>query len=200
MLHRDPSVWGPEPEKFNPDNFSREAEAARPPNAFKPWGNGQRACIGRQFAMQEATLVIGMLLQRFQLFDHKKYQLKIKESLSIKPDGFTLKVKPRPGRTRSALVPGAAVANQNEAPSREGREAAEPRHEGDRALRLQSRHHRGTGPRHRQFGGAERFRHRRWPTSIRMRRRICRRRAPSSSPALPTTARRRTMRRASSNG
>jgi cytochrome P450/NADPH-cytochrome P450 reductase len=117
MLHRDSSVWGPEPEKFNPENFSREAEASRPPNAFKPWGNGQRACIGRQFAMQEATLVIGMLLQRFQLFDHKKYQLKLKESLSIKPDGFTLKVKQRPGRTRSALVPGAAVANQNEVPA-----------------------------------------------------------------------------------
>ena len=110
MLHRDPTVWGPEPEKFNPDNFSREAEAKRPPNAFKPWGNGRRACIGRQFAMQEATLVLGMLLQRFQLFDHKNYQLKIKESLSIKPDGFTIKVKPRPGRVHSVAVPGAATA------------------------------------------------------------------------------------------
>ncbi|GLS28610.1 cytochrome P450 / NADPH-cytochrome P450 reductase [Mesorhizobium albiziae] len=114
MLHRDPSVWGPNPEVFNPDNFSREAEASRPPNAFKPWGNGQRACIGRQFAMQEATMVLGMILQRFQLFDHKKYQLKIKETLSIKPDGFTIKVKPRPGRTRSAVVLGAALASQND--------------------------------------------------------------------------------------
>ncbi|BCH24465.1 bifunctional cytochrome P450/NADPH--P450 reductase [Mesorhizobium sp. L-8-3] len=114
MLHRDPSVWGPEPEKFNPDNFSREAEAARPAHAFKPWGNGQRACIGRQFAMQEATLVLGMILQRFQLFDHLKYQLKIKESLSIKPDGFRIKVKPRPGRTRSAFVPGAVLADQGD--------------------------------------------------------------------------------------
>lgn len=115
MLHRDPSVWGPEPEKFNPENFSREAEAKRPPDAFKPWGNGQRACIGRQFAMQEATLVMGMLLQRFQFFDHKKYQLKIKESLSIKPDGFTLKVKLRPGLTRSAAVPGGAVQEKADA-------------------------------------------------------------------------------------
>ncbi len=115
MLHRDPTVWGPEPEKFNPENFSREAEAARPVDAFKPWGNGQRACIGRQFAMQEATLVLGMLLQRFQFFDHKKYQLKIKESLSIKPDGFTLKVRERPGRTRSVTVPGAALAGATEA-------------------------------------------------------------------------------------
>lgn len=117
MLHRDPSVWGPEPEKFNPDNFSREAEASRPANAFKPWGNGQRACIGRQFAMQEATLVIGMLLQRFQFFDHQKYQLKLKESLSIKPDGFKLKVRQRPGRLRSAAISGAAAtSNPSEAP------------------------------------------------------------------------------------
>ncbi len=29
-LHRDPSVWGPDPEAFDPENFSREAEAARP--------------------------------------------------------------------------------------------------------------------------------------------------------------------------
>lgn len=114
MLHRDPSVWGPNPEKFDPENFSREAMEARPAHAFKPWGNGQRACIGRQFAFQEATLVLGMLLQRFQLFDHMKYQLKIKESLSIKPDGFKIKVKPRPGRTRSAVVPGASLASQND--------------------------------------------------------------------------------------
>ncbi|MGB3501517.1 MAG: cytochrome P450 [Mesorhizobium sp.] len=126
MLHRDPSVWGPEPEKFNPENFSREAERERPVNAFKPWGNGERACIGRQFAMQEATLVMGMLLQRFQFFDHKNYQLKIKESLSIKPDGFTLKVKQRPGRMRSAVVPGQA-ANQS-LPVEQPKIAKRPKH------------------------------------------------------------------------
>src|SRR5258705_199761 len=49
-LHRDPSVWGPNPDVFNPDNFSPEAEAKRPVNAWKPFGNGQRACIGRGFA------------------------------------------------------------------------------------------------------------------------------------------------------
>lgn len=128
MLHRDPKVWGPEPERFDPENFSREAEAARPVNAYKPFGNGQRACIGRQFAMQEATLVLGMILQRFQLFDHTRYQLKIKETLSIKPDGFRIKVKPRPGRTRGAMVPAAgapqAVAGAAGAPGM----AARPRH------------------------------------------------------------------------
>jgi cytochrome P450/NADPH-cytochrome P450 reductase len=109
MLHRDTAVWGDRAEEFDPEQFSREAEMARPTNAYKPFGNGQRACIGRQFAMQEATLVLGMILQRFQLQDHARYQLKIKETLSIKPDGFKIRVRPRPDRTRSKLVPGAAV-------------------------------------------------------------------------------------------
>lgn len=99
-LHRDKSIWGENPDAFNPDNFSREAEAARPDYAYKPFGNGKRACIGRQFALQEAILVLGMILQRFQLFDHKNYQLKIKETLSLKPDGFTIKVKLREGLVR----------------------------------------------------------------------------------------------------
>ncbi|MEM6439831.1 MAG: cytochrome P450, partial [Pseudomonadota bacterium] len=104
MLHRDPSVWGPDAEKFDPENFSREAVAARPSHAYKPFGNGQRACIGRQFAMQEATLVLGMILQRFELVDHETYQLKIKESLSIKPDGFRMKVRMRDDVVRGKLV------------------------------------------------------------------------------------------------
>ena len=95
MLHRDKSVWGEDAELFNPDNFTREAEAKRPANAYKPFGNGQRACIGRQFAMQEATLVLGMLLHRFRLIDHNRYQLKIKETLTLKPSGFKIRVRTR---------------------------------------------------------------------------------------------------------
>jgi cytochrome P450 / NADPH-cytochrome P450 reductase len=102
MLHRDPSVWGPDAEEFNPDHFSPEAQAQRPANAFKAFGNGQRACIGRQFAMQEATLALGMILQNFELIDDRHYQLAIKETLTQKPDGFTIQVRRRrttPART-----------------------------------------------------------------------------------------------------
>ena len=109
MLHRDKSVWGEDAEKFNPDNFTKEAIAARPVNAYKPFGNGQRACIGRQFAMQEAVLAIGMILQRFELVDHENWQLKIKESMSIKPDGLRMKVRMRKDIQRSNLVPGASA-------------------------------------------------------------------------------------------
>ena len=109
-LHRDPSVWGPNPDAFDPENFSREAEAARPINAWKPFGNGQRACIGRGFAMHEAALAIGMILQRFKLIDVNRYQMVLKETLTIKPDGFRIKVRPRSEKDRGAHGGSEAVA------------------------------------------------------------------------------------------
>src|SRR6201993_3129386 len=109
-LHRDPSVWGPNPDAFDPENFSREAEAARPVNAWKPFGNGQRACIGRGFAMHEAALAIGMILQRFKLIDVNRYQMHLKETLTIKPDGFKIKVRPRTEKDRGAYTGRAAPA------------------------------------------------------------------------------------------
>ena len=112
-LHRDPSVWGPNPDVFDPENFSREAEAKRPPNAWKPFGNGQRACIGRGFAMHEAALALGMILQRFKLLDHTRYQMHLKETLTIKPDGFKIKVRARSDKDRTIVAnrPGTAVAD-----------------------------------------------------------------------------------------
>jgi len=99
MLHRDKHIWGENPEQFNPDQFSPEIQSTIPPNAYKPFGTGQRACIGRQFASQEATLVLAMILQRFELIDFANYHLKTRQTLTIKPDNFHIKVKLRVGRT-----------------------------------------------------------------------------------------------------
>jgi cytochrome P450 / NADPH-cytochrome P450 reductase len=126
-LHRDRSVWGERAEAFDPDNFAHERERARPINAYKPFGNGQRACIGRQFAMQEATLVIGMMLQRFRLIDHHRYQLRLKETLTIKPEGLKIKVRARvhkPATASSATATsGPATAGTSRA---QGNGAAAP--------------------------------------------------------------------------
>src|SRR5262249_6861070 len=126
-LPRDRSVWGPNPDASNPDNFSREAEAARPVNAWKPFGNGQRACIGRGFAMHEAALAIGMVLQRFKLIDVHRYQMHMKETLTMKPDGFKIKVRPRTDQERGAFAgPTRAAAAPTGAPARPAR--ARPTH------------------------------------------------------------------------
>lgn len=95
QLHRDPTVW-PEPERFDPERFAPERIGQIPPHAWKPFGNGQRACIGRQFAMQEAVLVLAMMLQRFELERPRPYTLEVKETLTLKPHGLSIRVKSRP--------------------------------------------------------------------------------------------------------
>jgi len=104
QLHRDKRVWGENAHLFNPENFTPAREKDRPPHAFKPFGNGQRACIGSQFALQESTLVIGMILQRFNLIDHTNYQLRVKETLTFKPDNFYLQVRERSEADREEVL------------------------------------------------------------------------------------------------
>jgi len=107
MLHRQP-VWGDNPELFDPSRFTPEAEAARSPHAFKPFGTGERACIGRQFALHEATMLLALLVHRYRLHDHADYRLTVKEALTLKPDGFTLTLTARtPADRTHTPLPGA---------------------------------------------------------------------------------------------
>ncbi|MCG6499526.1 bifunctional cytochrome P450/NADPH--P450 reductase [Kitasatospora sp. A2-31] len=102
ILHRDRTAWGDNPEAFDPFRFAPAAEAARSPHAFKPFGTGERACIGRQFALHEATMLLAMLAHRYRLVDHADYRLTVKQSLTIKPDAFTLTIVPRTPSDRAA--------------------------------------------------------------------------------------------------
>lgn len=48
-----------------------------------------------QFALHEATMVLAMVLHNMELIDHTSYELNLKESLTIKPNDFKIKVRPR---------------------------------------------------------------------------------------------------------
>jgi cytochrome P450/NADPH-cytochrome P450 reductase len=98
MLHRDPAIWGPDPEKFDPTRFEPDLVKKRPANAYKPFGTGFRACIGRHFALQEAIVALALILQRFELVEHTGYELKLKQTLTIKPEDFRIKVRARSNR------------------------------------------------------------------------------------------------------
>ncbi|MWA09542.1 bifunctional cytochrome P450/NADPH--P450 reductase [Streptomyces sp. BA2] len=124
MLHRQP-VWGDNPELFDPARFTAEAGAARSPHAYLPFGTGERACIGRQFALHEATMLLGMLVHRYRLHDHADYRLTVKETLTLKPDGFTLTLTPRTAADRvhggllgTATPSAAAVPEAADLPAR----------------------------------------------------------------------------------
>jgi len=56
-------------------------------------------------------------MQRFEFVDHANYQLKIKESLTLKPDGLTITIKPRSGRTWGASPRAVAAATNPRTPA-----------------------------------------------------------------------------------
>ncbi|WP_432126549.1 cytochrome P450 [Streptomyces sp. bgisy082] len=64
VTHRHPDYWE-DAERFDPDRFTPEAEAARPRYAWFPFGGGPRACIGQHFSMLESVIALAMILQRY---------------------------------------------------------------------------------------------------------------------------------------
>ncbi|MGZ4498118.1 MAG: cytochrome P450, partial [Nocardioides sp.] len=97
MVHRDPAVWGEDADAFDPDRFLPERSRGRMPHSYKPFGTGERACIGRQFALHEAVLVLARLLHRFDLAGDPAYQLRVTERLTMMPVGLELSLRPRVG-------------------------------------------------------------------------------------------------------
>ncbi|KAH6679044.1 fatty acid hydroxylase [Halenospora varia] len=88
-IQRDPAVFGDDAEEFKPERMLEENFKKLPKGAWKPFGNGARACIGRAFAWQEATLTVALLMQNFNFrLDDPSYQLQIKSTLTIKPKDF----------------------------------------------------------------------------------------------------------------
>jgi cytochrome P450 len=65
VLHRHVRLWR-NPEIFDPSRFLDGAPST-PRFGYLPFGAGPRACVGAQFAMAEATLVLAMLIRHFEL-------------------------------------------------------------------------------------------------------------------------------------
>ncbi len=66
VTHRREDLW-PNPEGFDPLRFAPGNGDHRPRFAYFPFGGGPRLCIGNNFALSEAILVIAMTMQRYRL-------------------------------------------------------------------------------------------------------------------------------------
>lgn len=66
VTHRHPALWR-DPERFDPERFTPEQCAARPRFAYFPFSGGPRLCIGNEFALMEATILLAMIAQRYRV-------------------------------------------------------------------------------------------------------------------------------------
>jgi cytochrome P450 len=65
-MHRRPEYFA-EPDRFDPERFSAEAEKSMNKRAFLPFGAGARVCIGNHFALLEGHLALAAMAQRVRL-------------------------------------------------------------------------------------------------------------------------------------
>ncbi|XP_066156670.1 cytochrome P450 6A1-like [Euwallacea fornicatus] len=84
-LHWDPDFY-PNPEQFNPENFSPEKIASRPENAYIPFGDGPRLCLGMRLGVLQTKLGLILLLKDFRFTLHessKKNHLKFAKGMLL---------------------------------------------------------------------------------------------------------------------
>ncbi|WP_328438359.1 cytochrome P450 [Streptomyces sp. NBC_00444] len=101
-LHSHPRAWE-RPEEFDIDRWLPENRVNHHPHAYKPFGNGVRACIGRQFALTEARLALALVLQKFKFADLNDYKMDVREALTRKPGDFQLVVRTRQEHERTVF-------------------------------------------------------------------------------------------------
>ena len=77
--------------------------------------------------MQEATLVLGMLLQRYRFVDAHDYDFKVKETLTIKPDNFKIHLRQRTDEDHQTVAKSAEPVKQPAQPAPVATLRAEPR-------------------------------------------------------------------------
>jgi cytochrome P450 len=83
VLHRDERFWDA-PDEFRPGRWLDGSD--RPDFAYFPFGGGKRRCIGQQFAMTEAQLVLATLFSTFTL-EREYDDLGLSASVTLQPKG-----------------------------------------------------------------------------------------------------------------
>lgn len=91
-MHHDPTLWEG-PEEFRPERFRDGTQrAGAHPMAFLPFSAGIRNCIGSNFALMEARIMLPMLVQALEFGLASDYEHHPQPCITLRP-----KVRRAPG-------------------------------------------------------------------------------------------------------
>ncbi|SEA71410.1 cytochrome P450 [Rubrimonas cliftonensis] len=85
-LHRHRLLWE-NPDAFDPERFAPEAVAARHRCAWLPFGAGPRVCIGMNFALMEAAIILASVLARLDFAPPEGFAPRPRMILTLRPEG-----------------------------------------------------------------------------------------------------------------
>ena len=95
FVHHNPDVWE-NPEGFDPDRFGPDADTPDHRYAHFPFGGGPRMCVGADFAILEAKLILAAIVKRFHLDLVTGHDVEPEGTVTLYPKhGIEMAVHPR---------------------------------------------------------------------------------------------------------
>lgn len=96
MTHRNPKLWD-HPDSFDPDRFLDGRSDGLPKFSYLPFGGGMRFCIGANFALMQATLMLARMAQRCEFSFVEDQKVVPYAMITLRPRyGIRLGVQRRP--------------------------------------------------------------------------------------------------------
>ncbi|CAG9766104.1 unnamed protein product [Ceutorhynchus assimilis] len=81
-IHKDPDYY-PNPEIFDPENFSEERKSKRPEFTYLPFGEGPKMCIGLRLGMLQTKIGLITVIRKYKLTLNEKTELPMKIAKSV---------------------------------------------------------------------------------------------------------------------
>ncbi len=95
VMHRDGRYYA-NPDRFDPERWTKEAVAERPKFAYFPFGAGARFCIGERFAWMEMGLILATIAQSWQFNLTNNQPIVPQAKITLRPkNGLRVKLTAR---------------------------------------------------------------------------------------------------------
>jgi cytochrome P450 len=95
LVHHNPDVWE-NPEGFDPERFTPERKQEHHRYAHFPFGGGPRMCVGADFAIMEAKLILAEVMRRFDLNLAGYADVELEANVTLHPmEGLPMTVRRR---------------------------------------------------------------------------------------------------------
>ncbi len=103
---RDPRYWGPDANRFDPEQFSMERVVARPRHAFIPFSIGRRQCMAQEVTFMMLRVVLFEIYKHYRLRLEPGARVMKNTVVTTKPKEVRIIRLRRPSNgNRRALVP-----------------------------------------------------------------------------------------------
>jgi cytochrome P450/pSer/pThr/pTyr-binding forkhead associated (FHA) protein len=106
-VQRDPRYWGPDPGRFDPEQFAIEKVVDRPRHAFIPFSIGRRQCMAQEVTFMMLRVVLFEIYRNYRLRLAPGATVKKNTVVTTKPASVPVIRLPRErdGRQQAPVVP-----------------------------------------------------------------------------------------------